>query len=110
MPGRPVPRRTGRLRPVTDAPATGELVDPIVGIRGLAIEQILSAPSTSPHDYLQDEDEWVVVLAGAAILDVAGDRYELGPGDWALLPAGERHTVVETAVATSWVAVRIQPD
>jgi cupin 2 domain-containing protein len=102
--------RAGRLRPVTDAPAAGEHVDPVVAVRNLIVEQILSAPSAVPHEYLQDSDEWVVVVAGAAVLDVGGERLELGPGDWAFLPAGVRHTVVETAEATSWVAVHLQPD
>ncbi len=100
----------GRLRPVSEAPAEGELVEGIVAVRQLVVEQILSAPSAVPHEYLQDDDEWVVVLAGAAVLDVAGERLELGPGDWAFLPAGVRHTVVETSEATSWLAVRLQPD
>ncbi len=102
--------RAGRLRPATDAPASGERVEPIVAVRRLVVEQILSAPSAVPHDYLSDDDEFVVVVAGAAVLDVAGERLELGAGDWALLPAGVPHTVVETAEATSWLAVRLQPD
>jgi cupin 2 domain-containing protein len=101
---------TGRLRPAADAPAAGELVEPIVTVRKLVVEQILSAPSAVPHEYRQDSDEWVVVLAGAAVLDVGGERLELGPGDWAFLPAGVRHAVVETGENTSWLAVHLQPD
>lgn len=102
--------RAGSLRPVTDAPAAGELVEPLVDVRNLVVEQILSAPSAVAHEYLQEGDEWVVVVAGAAVLDVGGQRLSLGPGDWAFLPAGVPHTVVETSEATSWVAVHLQPD
>jgi uncharacterized cupin superfamily protein len=73
------------------------------------VEQILSGRNDEPHPYLQDEDEWVLLLAGAAVLDVDGERLALGPGDWALLPAGIRHTVVETAAGTSWLALHLRP-
>lgn len=50
------------------------------------------------------------MLAGGAVLDVGGQHLTLGPGDWAFLPAGVRHTVVETNAGTSWLAVHLQPD
>jgi cupin 2 domain-containing protein len=56
---------------------------------------------------VQLQDEWVAVLAGAAVLDLDGERLDLGPGDWAFLPAGVSHTVVETAAGTSWLAVHL---
>jgi len=51
----------------------------------------------------------VTLLAGAAVLDVDGDRMHLGPGDWAFLPADVPHTVVSTAAGTSWLAVHLHP-
>jgi cupin 2 domain-containing protein len=73
------------------------------------IEQILSSADDQPHVYVQDQDEWVTVLAGAAVLDVDGERVDLGPGGWAFLPAGVPHTVVRTAAGTSWLAVHLHP-
>lgn len=51
----------------------------------------------------------MAVLAGAAVLDVDGDRIDLGPGGWAFLPAGVPHMVVSTAAGTSWLAVHLHP-
>lgn len=62
------------------------------------------------HPYLQEQDEWVTLLAGGAVLDVDGERLELGPGDWAFLPAGVAHAVVRTDAATSWLAVHVFPN
>lgn len=75
--------------------------------RNVVIEQILSGAGETPQHYVQDHDEWVVVLAGAAVLDVDGRRRELAPGDWAFLPATVPHVVVATATGTSWLAVHV---
>jgi cupin 2 domain-containing protein len=71
-----------------------------------AIEQILSGELGAPQAYDQDHDEWVVVLAGGAVLEVDGVAHELGAGDWWLLPAGTPHMLVRTEPDTSWLAVR----
>jgi cupin 2 domain-containing protein len=96
----------GRLRSADAAPAEGEETTPLARATGFAVEQILSGELAAPHHYEQDHDEWVVVLVGGATLDVDGVAYELGAGDWWLLPAGTRHTLVRTQPGTSWLAVR----
>ena len=48
-------------------------------MRNLVVEQVLSG-QVEPVDYDQDEDEWAVVLEGAAVLDVDGERVELVEG------------------------------
>ena len=73
------------------------------------VEQILSGPDVDPADYLQDSDEWITLLAGAAALEVGGERVELGPGDWVLLPAGLPHRLVEVASGSNWLAVHVHP-
>jgi cupin 2 domain-containing protein len=102
----PLPR-TGRLLPATSAPAAGERIEPIFARHGVVVEQILSGSSTTRHDYLQDTDEWVVVLDGAAVVEVAGERLALAAGDWAFLPAGVPHSVIETRAGTNWLAVHL---
>lgn len=98
----------GRLRSPDEAPAHGEHADDLVQVRNLVVEQILSG-AVEPVDYLQDQDEWVVVLAGSASLDVAGQVHELTDGDWLLIPAGTPHRLVRTQPGTSWLAVHLHP-
>jgi uncharacterized cupin superfamily protein len=93
----------GRLRGPSDAPAVGERVDGLARVGGAAIEQILSGRLTVPVDYVQDADEWVVVVAGRAVLEVDGVRLELTAGDWVLLPALTPHRLLETDPGTSWI-------
>jgi len=96
----------GRLEPGGNAPAEGEREALLATARGFTVEQILSGQLVTAQDYVQDHDEWVVVLAGGAELEVDGVAYELTAGDWWLLPAGTRHRLVHTEPETSWLAVR----
>lgn len=43
-----------------------------------------------------DSDEVFIVLEGTVILDVAGERVEVGPGEFCCFPDGLPHAVVET--------------
>jgi cupin 2 domain-containing protein len=100
----------GRLEGPAAAPATGELVRRLVGVRNLVVEEILSGRLDGPVEYVQDQDEWVALLAGRARLEVEGEMLELAPGDWVFLPSGLRHTLVETGPGTSWLAVHLHRD
>jgi cupin 2 domain-containing protein len=96
----------GRLSDPADAPAFGETTTVLAEGAGFRVERILSGALDAPQHYVQDHDEWVVVLAGTAQLEVDGVVHELAAGDWWWLPAGTPHTLVRTEPATSWLAVR----
>ena len=97
----------GRLLDSSAAPATGERVQAVAGLGAVRVEQILSGDLVAPADYCQDHDEWVVLLAGAARLEVAGEPLDMGRGDWVLLPAGTPHRLVRTEPGTNWLAVHL---
>jgi cupin 2 domain-containing protein len=74
------------------------------------IERIVSRGHVSPPGfwYEQAEDEWVMVVAGAARLEIEGEGdVELRVGDWIDLARGVRHRVAWTDPArdTIWLAV-----
>jgi cupin 2 domain-containing protein len=95
----------GRLLQPTDAPSVGERNEEIARLGGVVIEQILSGSLPAPLSYDQDHDEWVVVQTGGAVLEVDGERLDLGAGDWVLLRAHERHRLIEVRPGTSWLAM-----
>ena len=97
----------GRLRNPDEAPASGEEARELLAFGGAAVEQILSGRLEAPADYLQPQDEWVVVLAGAATLEVAGETLELTARDWLFLPAGLPHRLVRTEPGTDWLAIHL---
>ena len=90
---------------------TEELVDVLADSQHVRIERIVSTGQASPDGfwYDQQEDEWVVVLQGAAGLLFESDKEprEMHPGDHIFIPAGTRHRVAWTAPdePTVWLAV-----
>jgi cupin 2 domain-containing protein len=96
----------GRLAAGDAARSEGESTIVLARSAGFTVEQILSGELAGAQDYVQDHDEWVVVLAGGAVLEVDGIAHELSAGDWWMLPAGTPHRLVRTEPGTSWLAVR----
>lgn len=80
------------------------------------IERIVSRGHCSPPGfwYDQEQDEWVVLLKGAARLRFADrdEAVDLAPGDYIHIPARLRHRVEATAPGedTVWLAVFYQDD
>ena len=75
------------------------------------IERIVSHAHSSPADfwYDQEEDEWVTVLRGTAILEFAGgERVELHAGDYLTIPRHVKHRVAQTSEETIWLAIHIR--
>lgn len=90
--------------------AGGEVFTELLARPGIRIERIVSEGQATPADapFVQDEDEWVVVLAGRAAIRLDGhDEAVLEPGDHLLIPGGTRHWVTRTDpdVPTVWLAV-----
>ena len=74
------------------------------------IERILSRGHSSPAAgwYDAEEDEWVLLVEGEAILEFAdGRQHRLQRGDHLLIPAYCRHRVAWTPAdrTTIWLAV-----
>lgn len=89
-------------------PGSAEAVETLCTSGQVRIERIASHGHASPPGfwYDQTEDEWVMLLQGAAVLGFDdGRELALHPGTWVALPAHCRHRVVATAPDTLWLAV-----
>jgi len=87
-----------------------ELTEVLAESRLVRIERIVSTGQHSPDGfwYDQEEEEWVAVLAGEAILQFDdGESLAMKPGDHLLIPAHRRHRVEWTTpdAPTVWLAV-----
>ena len=78
---------------------TEELVQQICTGSGVRIERIISTGQTSPEDfwYNQQEDEWIVLLQGEAVLQFEEKSLRLSAGDSMLIPANCKHRVKYTS-------------
>lgn len=99
-----------------DLPSTGadESFDVLWERPGMRLERIVSHGHVTPPGewYDQDQDEWVVVIRGAARLRVEGrGEQELREGDSVLLPAHCRHRVewTDPDQPTIWLALHHWP-
>jgi cupin 2 domain-containing protein len=91
------------------SPKTGEEFTTLLEHKNVRIVRIVSSNDIEPIDYVQDEDEWVMVVEGGATLNVDGERVTLNQGDTLFIPAHTPHTVTATQHGTIWLAVHISP-
>jgi cupin 2 domain-containing protein len=89
-------------------PAQGERFTSLLKHKNLLIERIVSSVDHQPVDYVQTQDEWVVLLQGEAVLQVAGETVSLSSGDHVFLPAGTPHKVERVSQGAMWLAVHLQ--
>ncbi|QKF81728.1 cupin domain-containing protein [Halarcobacter ebronensis] len=75
----------------------------------IRVEKIVSNGQSSPKDfwYEQDENEFVVLLMGEAILEFEDKEYSLKEGDYLNIPKKIRHRVKYTSKnePTIWLAI-----
>ena len=100
----------GNLFAAVPPETTGEFVEELLGTRTFRIERIVSRGEASPTDFWYDQpnDEWVLLLAGGAVLQLAdGQRVTLKPGDHLLIPRRCRHRLdwTDPEKETVWLAV-----
>ena len=90
-----------------------ELFTTLVAASDVRIERIVSQGHASPADfwYDQPQDEWVMVLKGAARLRFEDQSIELKPGDFLTIAAHRKHRVEWTTDAepTVWLTVHWNP-
>ena len=99
----------GRLPDGASAPEVGEDVVVLVADDRVVIEHIASGRTPEPVAFDQMHDEWVVVLEGAADLELDGQVLALVAGDWLLVPGSTPHRLLRTEPGTRWLAVHVQP-
>ncbi len=92
-------------------PISGEACEDLWRQGNLRVERIVSSATPDPDLYDQEQDEWVMLVEGRAVLEVAGKRVSLSPGDYLVLPAHTPHRVLETHPEPRclWLAVHLYP-
>jgi cupin 2 domain-containing protein len=95
----------------TSPPLEGERFETLLRCRNLVVERIVSSEAISPSEYVQVQDEGVVLLRDEAERLVAGRPMTLAPGDHLFLPAGTPLGFQEVVRAVHfWKPLRRRPD
>jgi cupin 2 domain-containing protein len=91
------------------APLSQEFTETLVKAHMVRIERIVSHGHASPEDFWYDqaENEFVLLVRGAARLRFEDEVISLQSGDWLNIPAHKKHRVEWTTEnePTFWLAV-----
>ena len=96
------------LLQIAPASSRGEEVRNLLECEEVRLEHIISQGEGSPEGfwYEQEQDEWVLLLAGTATLEFSEDRaLLLRAGDALTLPAGMKHRVAACSPDARWLAL-----
>ncbi len=91
-------------------PVAGERFETLLSHKNLVIERIFSSSSITPTQYVQPQDEWVILVQGTAVIDIGGKTESLKAGDYVFLPANTPHSVKQVSDGALWLAVRLHPN
>lgn len=90
-----------------EPPSQGERFETLLAHKGLVIERIVSSSKIASQEYVQEQDEWVLLLQGEAALEVEGRELLLKAGDYVFLPSRTRHTVLRVSEGALWLAIHL---
>ena len=89
-------------------PAYGaETITELLQHKNVTINRVVSNRLENGSWYDQEEDEWLVLIEGAAILLVDDEEKTLKAGDTLFIPAHELHRVISTSDNALWLTIHI---
>jgi len=88
-------------------PKTNETFTTLLEHKNVKINRIISSSDAKPIEYIQEEDEWLVLLEGEATLLIDGESKVLSKGETLFIPAKVPHTVIKTSHGVVWLTVHI---
>lgn len=88
-------------------PKIGETFNTLLEHKNIKINRIVSSDNVDNTEYLQEEDEWLILLEGEAILLLNNEEKKLTKGDTLFIPSRTRHRVLSTQRGTVWLTVHI---
>jgi len=88
-------------------PKSGETFTTLLEHKNIKINHIVSSACLEPIEYMQEEDEWLLLLEGEATLLIGDEEEKLIKGETLFIPAKTPHTILNTSSGTVWLTVHI---
>ena len=89
------------------SPESGETLTTLLKHKNIKINRIVSSEAIEPIEYIQEEDEWIVLIEGEATVLVENAEKKLIKGNTLFIAANVPHKVLETKEGTVWLTVHI---
>jgi cupin 2 domain-containing protein len=90
-----------------NVPPQNEEFKTLLEHKNIKIIRIVSSDNVEPIEYIQDEDEWILLLEGKATILVESKETKLSKGDTLFIPTETKHKITYTQNATVWLAIHI---
>ena len=84
-----------------------EMITELLQHKNVTINRIVSNRLNNGSWYDQEEDEWLVLVEGAALLLIDDEEKTLKAGDTLFIPAHQLHRVISTSDNALWLTVHI---
>lgn len=91
----------------TITPQSGETFTTLLEHKNIKINRIVSSDTLEEKVYLQEEDEWLVLLEGEATLILEEQKKTLAKGDTLFIPSKTPHRILDIKSGTLWLTVHI---
>ena len=88
-------------------PKSGETFTTLLEHKNIKINRIISSDNLEDTEYIQKEDEWLVLLEGEATLLLNNEEKKLTKGETLFIPSKTHHRVLSTQNGTVWLTVHI---
>lgn len=88
-----------------DIPDRGEKFETLLEKKNVTIKRILSSADIEQQVMIQEEDEWFIMIEGAALIMIDKEKRELQKGDYCFIKAGTAHQILFVKEGTIWLAV-----
>ena len=88
-------------------PRRGENLTTLLSHKNIKINRIISSDQLEETEYLQEEDEWLVLLEGEATLLIQNEEKKLQRGETLFIEKNTPHQILKTAKGTVWLTVHI---
>ena len=88
-------------------PKKAETFSTLLEHKNIKINRIVSSFEVEPVEYIQEEDEWLVLLKGEATLLIDNKEKVLSKGETLFIQAKVPHSVLKTCDGTVWLTVHI---
>lgn len=88
-------------------PENDEIFDIIQKTENTVIERIVSSDTLQEKEYIQDHDEWVLLLKGRSEILLNEEKIILAEGDYLFIEKGVPHRVMSADKGTVWLAIHV---